>query len=69
MAQEKPDAVWIALHGGAGEDGAVRAVLDSPVEARRTARRARVILERDFSWSAAAEYTAAIYRAVTSGRP
>ncbi|HVU71457.1 MAG TPA: D-alanine--D-alanine ligase [Mycobacteriales bacterium] len=28
LAQEKPDAVWIALHGGAGEDGAVRAVLD-----------------------------------------
>lgn len=28
LAQERPDAVWIALHGGAGEDGAVRAVLD-----------------------------------------
>jgi D-alanine-D-alanine ligase len=25
---EPPDAVWIALHGGAGEDGAVRSVLD-----------------------------------------
>jgi D-alanine-D-alanine ligase len=28
LATSPPDAVWIALHGGPGEDGAVRAVLD-----------------------------------------
>ncbi|MCA1824060.1 MAG: D-alanine--D-alanine ligase [Mycobacteriales bacterium] len=28
LAELAPDAVFIALHGGAGEDGAVRAVLD-----------------------------------------
>ncbi len=28
LADHRPDAVFIALHGGSGEDGAVRAVLD-----------------------------------------